>query len=70
MQQESEISDLHLEIFVFLYCLVLQTSPPFHHLLFLCFVAIYPLFVGVRVSFPTLPIRFRPAQIILFSLFT
>jgi hypothetical protein len=69
MQQESGISDLHLEMFVFLYCFVLQTSPPFHHLLFLCFLAIYLLFIGVRVSFPTLPIRFRPAQIISFSLF-
>ena len=33
MQQGSEISDLHLEMFVFLQCFALQSSPPFHHLL-------------------------------------
>jgi hypothetical protein len=54
MQQESGISDLHLEMFVLLYCFVLQTRPPFHHLMFLCFLAIYLLFIGMRVSFPTL----------------
>jgi hypothetical protein len=69
MQQESGICDLHSEIFVLLYSFILKTRPLFRHLLFLCFLAVYLLFIGVRVSFPTLPIRFRPAQNISFSLF-
>jgi hypothetical protein len=69
MQQAGGISDLHSEMFVPLYCLIFHTRLPFHHLSFMCFLAIYLAFIVVRLFFPTLPIRFRPAKIILFFLF-
>jgi len=40
MEQENGISDMHLEMFVLLYCFIVQTRTTSNHLLFLCFLAI------------------------------
>lgn len=68
MQQENGISDMRLEMLVLLYYFIIQTRPPLNHLLFLCFLSITSYLSVCMYPLPTLPIRFRPAQITSFTL--